>query len=475
MYSAEIERPVSLAAPMPETPASRGLVAAPTLAANTLAELTATEFLALLQKRELTVSQYVQNCISRMEQFEDTIQAWRSFDADYVLERARKIESETAGNANRRMPGVPVGVKDIFNTYDYPTTMGSAIMDDYTPGNDARVVSNVRLEGGIVMGKTVTAEFAVHHPGPTLNPHDVMRSPGTSSSGSAAAVATRMVPVALASQTAGSIIRPASYCGIFGYKPSFGLIPRTGVLKTTDTLDTVGFMARSVADLRLLFEACRVRGHNYPVSEKALNDASRQTVGKRPWRVGVVRGPKTEFETPAVRAGLDAVVATLAAIGCETFVYSLPSAFDEAHEIHDRIYRRALAYYFDLEWNADANLFSEVMREMIESGRRIASTQYQADIAKQGELSKLIGRDSEKFDVLIGLSTAGEAPVGLEGKDLPDHCLIWTMCGLPAVSLPMLTGANGLPVGVQIVARRFNDYLLLKFARLLERTASLKT
>ena len=473
MHSAEMQRIHSVTALAKETAPRRGLVAAPALATNALAELTATEFLALLQNGQLTVAQYVRSCIDRIERFEPKIHAWRSFDADYVMDRASKIDAATTSHRDaHRMTGVPVGVKDIFNTYDYPTSMGSAIMDGYTPGNDARVVSNIRLEDGIVMGKTVTAEFAVHHPGPTLNPHDLARSPGTSSSGSAAAVATRMIPVALGSQTAGSIIRPASYCGVFGYKPSFGLIPRTGVLKTTDTLDTIGFMARSVADLRLLFEVCRVRGHNYPISEKALNDPARQTIGKRPWRVGVARGPKTEFETPAARAGLDAVVGKLAAAGCETFVYSLPAAFDEAHETHERIYRRALAYYFDLEWNADASLFSDVMQGMIDGGRKIDPAQYQIDISKQRDLSRLIDGESAEFDVLIGLSTAGEAPFGLEGKDLPDHCLIWTMCGLPAISLPLLTGASGLPIGVQLVARRFNDYLLLDFAELLSGLAA---
>ncbi len=473
MSSAENRKPVSVAATMKSSASSLGLVAAPALATNALAELTASEFLSLLKSRQVTVMQYVQSCIDRIEQYEPKIRAWRAFDAGHVMDRVRRIE---AASIERRPPGqmngVPVGVKDIFNTYDYPTSMGSAIMDGYTPGNDARVVSNIRLEDGIVMGKTVTAEFAVHHPGPTLNPYDLTRSPGTSSSGSAAAVATRMVPVALASQTAGSIIRPASYCGVYGYKPSFGLIPRTGVLKTTDTLDTIGFMARSIADLRLMFEVCRVRGHNYPVSERAINDPSRQSVGKRPWRVGIVRGPKTEFETAEARAGIDAVVARLAAAGCETFLYSLPAAFDEAHETHERIYRRALAYYFDLEWNADAKLFSPVMQAMIDSGRAIAPGQYQADVSKQRDLAKLMDGESERYDVLIGLSTAGEAPVGLDGKDLPDHCLIWTMCGLPALSVPMLTGAGGLPVGVQIVARRFNDYLLLDFAELLVRAAA---
>lgn len=445
--------------------ATAALVAAPGLATNTLAELTASEFLALLRGRQLTVTEYVRSCIDRIEQFEPKVRAWHSFDPGRVLERALEIEAQLAGGGGpRRMAGVPVGVKDIFNTYDYPTGMGSAIMDGYTPGNDARVVSDLRLDQGIVMGKTVTAEFAVHHPGPTVNPHDLARSPGTSSSGSAAAVAARMVPLALASQTGGSIIRPASYCGIFGYKPSFGLLPRTGVLKTTDTLDSIGFMARSIADLRLIFEVCRVRGHNYPVSDAALNDPARQTVEGRPWRVGVVRGPKTEYETPEARAGLRAVTERLDVAGCEVFPYELPAAFNEAHDTHDRIYRKALAYYFDLEWNADAGLFSEILQAMIEGGRAIEPAQYQEDIVRQRELWRLMERESEKFDVLVGLSTAGEAPLGLNARDLPDHSLIWTMCGMPALSLPLLTGRDGLPVGVQVVARRFDDYKLLDFA-----------
>lgn len=442
-----------------------GPPAAAALAANTPAELTASEFVERLLEGRITVTEYVQSCVDRIDQFEPEIRAWHSFDADYVLERAGKVEERLAAHSSpRRMPGVPVGVKDIFNTYDYPTGMGSAIMEGYTPGNDARVVSDCRLENGIVMGKTVTAEFAVHHPGPTVNPLDPSRSPGTSSSGSAAAVAARMVPVALATQTGGSIIRPASYCGIYGYKPSFGLVPRTGVLKTTDTLDSVGFMARSIADLRLMFEVCRVRGHNYPVSEAALGDPARQTVRDRPWRVGLVRGPKSEFESPEARAGLERLVDRLASAGCEVFIYSLPAAFDEAHEVHDRIYRRALAYYFDLEWRADPRLFSDVMRAMIENGRTIAPAQYREDVARQRQLARLIDAESARFDVLIGLSTAGEAPTGQGGDGPPDHCLIWTMSGMPAISLPLLAGPDGLPVGVQIVARRFNDYLLLDFA-----------
>ena len=227
---------------------------------NTPAEMTASEFLRQLKDGQISVFEYVDACAQRIEQLDESVCAWHKFDGDMVRARARVLDDLLAGGeAMRQLAGAPIAVKDIFNTYDYPTGMGSPIMDDYTPGNDARLVSDLRMAQGIVMGKTVTAEFAVHHPGPTRNPYDLRRSPGTSSSGSAAAVAARMAPLALSSQTGGSTIRPASYCGIYGFKPSFGLLPRTGVLKTTDTLDSLGFMARSVEDLRLIFEVCCVR------------------------------------------------------------------------------------------------------------------------------------------------------------------------------------------------------------------------
>ena len=435
---------------------------------NTPAEMTASEFLRQLKDGQISVFEYVDACAQRIEQLDGSVRAWHKFDGEMVRARARALDDALAGGTPRRaLAGAPIAVKDIFNTYDYPTGMGSPIMDDYTPGNDARLVSDLRLAQAIVMGKAVTAEFAVHHPGPTRNPYDFERSPGTSSSGSAAAVAARMAPLALSSQTGGSTIRPASYCGVHGFKPSFGLLPRTGVLKTTDTLDSLGFMARSVEDLRLIFAVCHVRGHNYPVSAAALDDVERQTVADRPWRVGVVRGPKTNDEAAAPRAGLDALIGKLEQAGCETFEYELAPEFDAAHDAHERIYRCALAYYFDLEWNADSHRFSPVLQRMIESGGAISARQYRADVATQRDLARLLEGDGDRFDVLIDLATADDAPLGLDGKDRPDHCLIWTMCGLPAITLPLLTGSSGLPVGVQIVARRYNDPLLLRFAELL--------
>jgi Asp-tRNA(Asn)/Glu-tRNA(Gln) amidotransferase A subunit family amidase len=434
--------------------------------ANSLADLTATEYLARYWRGEVSALDYARAAADRVEQFDPAIRAFHRFDRARLEERARRIDTVWRAEGRRGlMPGVPVGVKDVFNTYDFPTGMGSPILDRYTPGNDARVVSNIRLEGGLVPGKTATAEFAVHHPGPTVNPWDPRRSPGTSSSGSAAAVAARMVPLGLGTQTAGSTIRPASYCGVIGWKPSFGLLPRTAMLKTTDTLDTVGLLARSVDDAALLFEVCRVRGPNYPVSDAALADPARQTVRGRPWRIGLLEGPKRAFEAAAPRAGLDALARKLEAAGMVVEPYRLPPAFDRAHDIHERVYRKALAYYFKREWAERPDMFSPTLAAMIAGGMTIPPEEYQAGLAAQNEMARLFDADLQRLDAVLCLATADDAPLGLDGQDLPDHCLIFTLCGAPAMTLPLLTGSNGLPVGAQIATRKYADYKLLALAR----------
>lgn len=439
---------------------------APVDRSNTLADLTATEFLQLFRQREVSALDYARACADRIEQFDGALKAFHRFDRALFEERATRIDREWADIGRRwLMPGVPVGVKDVFNTYDYPTGMGSPILDHYTPGNDARVVSNIRLDGGIVAGKTVTAEFAVHHPGLTVNPHDPRRTPGTSSSGSAAAVAAHMVPVALGTQTAGSIIRPASYCGVIGWKPSFGLLPRTAVLKTTDTLDSVGMLGRSVDDLELLFEVMRVRGPNYPVSDAALTDAARQVVQGRPWKVGVMRGPKSHLTSPAVQAGFEALAKKLAAAGMRVEEYVLPPEFDGAHDMHERIYRKALAYYFKDEWDNQPGMFSPVLAEMIADGMQIPPEEYQRGLVTQTELARRFDRDLQDFDIVMCPATADEAPVGLDASDIPDHCLIFTLVGCSAMTLPLLSGTTGLPVGLQVAARKYSDYKLLAFSR----------
>jgi Asp-tRNA(Asn)/Glu-tRNA(Gln) amidotransferase A subunit family amidase len=441
-------------------------------AARTMAssphELTASDAVACIRSGELSPSELLLACLAQIERSDGDIHAWTHLDRSAATQAATEIDRKIgAGEAVGNLAGVPVGVKDIFNLNGMPCEMGSPIWAGFTPGNDARVVHYLRMSDAIFPGKTVTAEFAVHAPGPTENPHRRGHIPGTSSSGSAAAVAAYMVPVALGTQTAGSIIRPASYCGVYGFKPSFGAVPRTGMLKTTDTLDTVGWFARCVEDLQLLFETVRVKGRDFPILEAALQDERRQTRPPgRPWRVGLVRGPKWDAAPQTTRDAVEAFAARIAEL--PDFVVEpapCPEGLAEAHTIHQTIYDRALAYYFKEEFRRHT-LVSDQIYEIIGRGNLLTVEDYSAALQRQTQLAAQMDRlFVDGYDVLMDMATAGEAMEGLDSVDRPDHALIWTLCWLPTVSVPVLRGPTGLPLGLQFIARRYNDRLLLAFLR----------
>ena len=385
----------------------------------------------------------VENSISTIERLEPALHAWAYFDADLARYNAEHAKDGP-------LHGVPIGVKDIFNTYDMPTQMGSPIWAGFHPGNDARVVHNLRQAGAVIMGKTVTAEFAVHTPGPTRNPHNTEYMAGTSSTGSAVAVAAGMVPMAIGTQTAGSTIRPASYCGVYGFKPTFGLVPRTGMLKTTDTLDTVGMFAKNVSDLRLLFDVLRVHGADYPYSELAEGEAKNVQV--------VVIGPQWKHIEYYAHAELWNLVAKY---GCKIF----PGFLYNVHCLHSIIYDKTLSYYFREEYK-QRTLVSPTMYAIIERGNAITMDEYEIALAEQASLTAQFDAwmRENKIDILLDLSTGGEALKGLDSVDRPDNCLIWTFLGLPVINIPMFTGPNGLPFGLQAIARKYDDYKLLRFA-----------
>ena len=434
-----------------------------------LYDCTATQLIALLQAREVSAIEVTRSCLDSITQHETSIHAWTHLAPELALKQAAEADSKLASGQGGKLCGVPVGVKDIFNTADMPTQMGSPIWKDFTPGNDARVVHYLRMANAVLLGKTVTAEFAVHAPGPTRNPHHLDYIPGTSSSGSAAATAAHMAPLALGTQTAGSIIRPASYCGVYGFKPSFGLVPRTGMLKTTDSLDSVGMFARCVDDLALLFDTIRVHGIDFPIAHAALNDSSRQTRGERPWRVGLLKGPKWDSAEGYAQQALLEFGSRLSAIPeLDIEDVELPASFQEAHEIHTTIYDRALAYYFKEEFVAQT-LVSPIMYDIVQRGNALTLEQYQgAQTAQTALAHQLDAILAQRYDIIIDLSTGGEALKGLDSNDRPDNCLIWTLCGVPTMNLPVFTGPTHLPFGAQIFARRYNDYLLLDFARHLQ-------
>jgi len=417
-----------------------------------------------LARYTITPEDIARHCIAMVERHEAQARAWVAFDPERLLAQARATGAWLArGEPLRGLEAVPVAVKDIINTRDFPTQMGSPLWAGFTPGNDARVVYHLQRAGAWVPGKTVTAEFAVHTLGKTLNPWAPERTPGTSSSGSAVAVALGMVPAALGTQTAGSIVRPASFCGVWGMKPSFGLIPRTGMLKTTDSLDTVGCFASQAADMRPLFDALRVHGRDYPLSDRALNDAARQrTPRERPWRVAVVR-PHVWQHVPGYAA--EAFAQWLGQLAgdarFEVLEAVLPGEMAECHPLHSTIYNRALAYYFQDEFKK-AELVSPVMNTLIEAGRAISPTSYTAALERQVELARTMDTFAQGYDVMVTLSTAGEAPLR-HVEERPDSALMWTLTHLPAISAPVFRSPRGLPFGLQLVARRYNDPLLLNF------------
>lgn len=426
------------------------------------------EIISDYKSRDLLPNEIAEMCFRRTNNLEEKFKVWNIFDGESLLAQSQLSENKILeGKDIRCLEGIPIGVKDIFNTQEFTTEMGSPIWKDFTAGNDSRVVFYLKQAGAIIPGKTVTAEFAVHTPGKTLNPHDTSKNPGTSSSGSAVAVALGMVPAAIGTQTAGSIVRPASYCGVYGCKPSFGLIPRTGMLKTTDSLDTIGYFVTHCEDLELLFDVLRVKGRDYPISNKILNDAKRQSKpSDRPWRVGFVKTHTWKYaEEYAQNSIIDFVKELEKVNNIEVDEIELPSKMSLAHEVHETIYNKSLAHYFKEEYKK-SELVSTIMTNLIEKGMDTTLEQFNKAILIQEELEEEIDELLSSYDVILSLSTAGEAPSTNE-NERPDPALMWTLLHIPVVSVPKFISPNGLPFGIQICSRRYNDLLLFEFIKCL--------
>lgn len=432
-----------------------------------LHELSAVELVSSIKSRAISAKEVILAHLDRIISLESSVKAWAYLNREHAIEQAIKVDNTIAsGKDGGLLSGVPVGVKDIFNTNDMPTAMGSPQWEGFTPGNDARVVHYLRMEGAVLPGKTVTAEFAVHAPGKTVNPRNHAYSPGTSSSGSAAAVACNMIPFSLGTQTAGSIMRPASYCGVYGFKPSFGLLPRTGVLKTVDTLDSIGMFARDVLDLRLLFDVMHVRGWNFPFSNAALSDKHRQKKGDRPWRIALIPSWTKHLSRPYAWQSFQDLVNRLSKdSNIELIEKDLPPEFENIHDIHDVIYKKSLSYYFQREFK-NTKFISQIIYEMISAGQKISIEEYYEALDKQADIAAKADKYFDNCDAILTLTTQGVAPK-INEEDLKDTCLIWTFCWLPAISLPVFTGPDKMPFGAQCIGRRYNDYLLLDFAQLL--------
>ena len=416
----------------------------------------------------LRPSDWLELCLARIERFDPSMRAFQYLDAGALREQAQTLDA-TDWKAQKPYPllaGAPIAVKDIFNTLRMPTGMGSEIRCNYRPGNDARVIEWMRLLGGYTLGKTKTAEFAVHWHPDTQNPWDDRRIPGTSSTGSAVAVACGMAPAALGTQSAGSISRPSSYNGVIGFKPTFGLIPRTGVLKTCDTLDSIGWMTRTVDDARLLLDALRIRGHNYPHIVRGFRAAATRREGRRSWRVGFGPDPGSATAEAYASAALrEYVLQAGNRDDVELVELDLATPLKESHRVHRVIYHKALSYYFTREM-AHIELVSDSFKALVNEGHRFTAGDYLSALQRQEELAGAFATAVDGVDVFASLATAGEAPEW-EREEKPDSSLVWTLCGAPVITLPVFRGPNDMPYSVQIVAKRYEDYNLLDFAETL--------
>ena len=424
-------------------------------------EMTAVAAREALRRGELDAETLVRSCLARIAEVEDRIQAWTHLDAEHALTQARELDARRrSGTPLGPLHGLPVGIKDIFDTADMPTENGTVLHAGRRPAQDATAVTLLRNAGAVILGKTVTTELAVYAPGKTTNPHDARRTPGGSSSGSAAAVAASMVPLALGTQTNGSVIRPASYCGVYGFKPSHGSISRHGVLAQSRTLDHVGVFARTVDDIalvsRTLFAA---DGHDPDVAQDTRFDSAVTTV-TRP-RLAFVKSPVWENATDSAKRAFAALADRLGDVVREI---ELPSPFGSAIDWHRTIMEADLASSYAALYERGKARLSDALREMIERGQRTSRTAY--DRAQEGAvaLRHELHRVFSDFDALVTPATTGEAPMGLGSTGSPMFCTIWTLTGVPALSMPLLRGEADMPIGVQLVAARGHDARLLRIA-----------
>lgn len=414
-----------------------------------LHELDASQAAALLARRELKSEDLVRACLERISERDGDIHAFAQLDPVSALAQARALD---AGPVRGPLHGLPIGVKDLFDTADLATTYGSAVYAGHRPSIDAASVALCREAGAVVMGKTVTTEFAYFQPGPTRNPHNTLYTPGGSSSGSAAAVADHMLPLALGTQTAGSIIRPAAYCGVVGFKPSHGRTTGAGVKSLSQTLDVIGGFGRSVRDVGLLgavltgdarlsspdkHGAPRIGLFQTPVWSQA--DADTQ----RAW----------ELATKALSSHTDA---------CKDV--AMPQDFGDLIQLQKDVMAFEMARALSHERLRHRDRLSERLQALLDEGMAMTGATQAANLARTADWRLRIDGLFERHDVLLTPSATGEAPEGLTATGDPLFCRSWSLLGLPSVHLPFTTGSHGLPIGLQLVGRQGEDHKLLAAA-----------
>jgi Asp-tRNA(Asn)/Glu-tRNA(Gln) amidotransferase A subunit family amidase len=434
-----------------------------------LLERSASSLAADLKSGALSSVALTMACLDRIANLEPDIKAWAHLDRDMALRQAQAADARRAsGKPLGALHGLPVGVKDIIDTADLPTEYNSPIYRGRRPTKDATLVQRLRSTGAIIMGKTVTSEFAVHTAGPTRNPHDLSRTPGGSSSGSAAAIAARMVPLALATQTNGSTIRPASFCGVVGFKPSLGVLPRTGILKQSTMLDQPGLMAMDVAGVALLADAL---GGYDPLDEQSLQPpvpllSAAAVEAEAPPRLAFIGSPYWDQADETTREAIEGYVASL---GGMVETVALPALFDDAARIQGVIMNAGIADACRDDYVRSRDRMSDVLLGIVENGRKISAMEFIAALAQRDRLRARYTEIVSGYDAVVTPAALGIAPKRAAGTGNPIMATLWTLLGAPALTLPLLAGGENMPLGVQLVGRLNDDARLIRAAAWLER------
>lgn len=440
-----------------------------------LSALTLTQAAEDIREGRITSRQLVTDCLDRIAQVDGDIQAWTFLDRDHALRQAEAADDQRMrGKHTGALHGVPVGIKDIFDTSDYGTEFGSPLWTGRTPREDAAAVARLRAAGAVILGKTVTTEYAYFSPGKTRNPHDPRRTPGGSSSGSAAAVAAFMVPGAIGSQTNGSVIRPAAFCGVVGFKPTHGVIPRSGALVLSRTLDQVGVFTRTVEDAALMAEVMAGFDAEDPDTRPMARPnfaAAASSQPPLPPRFAFVRTPVWDQAEAVTK---EAFAELTEALGDTVSEVDLGMSLANVIDMHRVIMEAEMAYNLHRDYEQGGEQLSAVLRKLIERGRGHAAVEHQRAVAAIAPINQAIDAVFDEYDAILTPAAPGEAPRGLQSTGNPVFCTTWTYLGTPAITLPLMRSEAGLPLGVQLVGRRDNDARLLRTASWLVKTLGRK-
>ena len=427
--------------------------------------LSALELSNLLSKGDIKAEDLAKSYLKRIEKFDNDVKAWAFFDPNFILKKASECDNlKIIGRPLGPLHGLPIAIKDIFGTDEMPTECGTVLRKKKYSKGDSTVVSLLKSSGAYVMGKTVTTEFAYFDPGKTTNPHDYGRTPGGSSSGSAAAVASFMTPVALGSQTNGSIIRPASYCGVIGYKPSYGLISRNGVLRQSFLLDHVGIFSRTVDDLAFISQEI-IKRDTEDRSTVSFASGNFLNIAKEdpPFDPRFIFF-KTDMWKNLDKETIKNFEKFVKEQGSNVEIHDTPSYFKDIMKYHKIIHETDMAYAFSDYYKNSKNKLGKELVKAIERGQNYKSKDYVEAVENRDYFYKIFSEVFNDYHGILTPASSGVAPKGLKSTGSPEFSTIWTFLGMPCISLPLLSGSNNLPLGVQLVGEKFDDARLMRTA-----------